>query len=161
MKLRSSNNPEYVWTLFITPDLTPGEQKQHKELRQQLADMNREGNVYMIKKRQDSAEANMSSLCTDNYYPTPSSDSPSPAPSNHSNQSLQLSALVVNCQSLAAKKASFLNLLNSRHPDIVFGCESWLNVSISSSEIFPPNYTVYRQDRADGYGGVFLPAVTI
>ena len=49
MKLRSSNNPEYVRKLFITPDLTPGEQKQHKELRQQLADMNREGNVYMIK----------------------------------------------------------------------------------------------------------------
>ena len=98
----------------------------------------------------------MSSLCTDNYYPTPSSDLPSPAPSNHSNQSPQLSALVVNCQSLVAKKASFLNLLNSRHPDIVFGCESWLNASISNSELFPPNYTVYRRDLADGYGGVFL-----
>ena len=102
----------------------------------------------------------MSSLGTDNYYPTPSSDLPSPAPSNHSNQSPQLSALVVNCQSLVAKKAPFLNLLNSCHPDIVFGYESWLNASISNSEIFPPNYTVYRKDHADGYGGVFLPAVT-
>ena len=49
IKLRSSSNPEYVRKLFITPDLTPGEQKRHKELRQQLADMNKEGNLYMIK----------------------------------------------------------------------------------------------------------------
>ena len=49
IKLRSSSNPEYVRKLFITPDLTPGEQKRHKELHQQLADMNKEGNLYMIK----------------------------------------------------------------------------------------------------------------
>ena len=84
----------------------------------------------------------MSPLCTDNYCPTPSSDLPSLTTTNHSDKSPQLSALVVNCQSLVAKKASFLNLLNSHHPDIVFGCESWLNPSISNSEIFPPNYTV-------------------
>lgn len=49
IKLRLSSNPEYVRKLFITPDLTPGEQKRHKELRLQLANMNREGNLYMIK----------------------------------------------------------------------------------------------------------------
>ena len=157
MKLRSSNNPEYIRKLFITPDLTP---REHAETTQRITstisryESRRE--CLHDKKCQDSAEANMSSLCTDNYYPTPSSDLPSPAHSNYSNQSPQLSALVVNCQSLVAKKASFLNLLNARHPDIVFRCESWLNASISNSEIFPPNHTVYRQDRADGYGGVFL-----
>jgi len=35
--------------LFITPDLTPLEQKKHKALRQQLADMNKPDKVYMIK----------------------------------------------------------------------------------------------------------------
>lgn len=49
LKLRSSGNPEYIRKLFVTPDLTPGEQKRHKELRLQLADMNKEGNTFMIK----------------------------------------------------------------------------------------------------------------
>jgi len=39
---------------------------------------------------------------------------------------------------------------------LCFGCESWLNREISSSELFPSNYVVYRRDRDDGYGGVFL-----
>jgi len=77
------------------------------------------------KKRKDSAEVDMSHLCTDNDCPTPLNDLPSLTPANHSAQSLQLSALVINCQSLVAKRASFSNLLNSCHSDIVFGCESW------------------------------------
>ena len=59
------------------------------------------------KKWKDSAEADVSPLCTDNYCPTPSSDLPSLTPTNHSDQSPQLSALVANCQSVVAKKASF------------------------------------------------------
>jgi len=48
-KLRSKDHPEHVRRLFITPDLTPFEQKQSKALRQQLVDMNKVQNVYMIK----------------------------------------------------------------------------------------------------------------
>ena len=44
-KLRSSPNPPpsppHIHSLFITPNLTPLEQKQHKALRQQLAGMNK------------------------------------------------------------------------------------------------------------------------
>ena len=37
------------------------------------------------------------------------------------------------------------------------GCESWLTNDILSSEIFPPNYTIFRKDRAlQQGGGVFL-----
>ncbi|KAK3091858.1 hypothetical protein FSP39_023193 [Pinctada imbricata] len=36
------------------------------------------------------------------------------------------------------------------------GTETWLNPSIASSEFFPPNYEVLRQDRSDSYGGVLL-----
>jgi hypothetical protein len=41
------------------------------------------------------------------------------------------------------------------------GTETWLNDSISNSEIVPSNYTVIRKDRKDafgkdGYGGVFI-----
>jgi len=38
---------------------------------------------------------------------------------------------------------------------IVFGTESWLRPEISNSEIFSSNYQIFRQDREDGYGGVF------
>ena len=62
----------------------------------------------------------------------------------------------LNCQSLRAKKESFLNLINTHCPDIIFGSESWLKDTIYSSEVFPNDYTVYRQDRPDGYGGVFV-----
>lgn len=49
LKLRSSNNPSHIRKIFITPDLTPFEQKQNKELRQKLADMNKNENRYIIK----------------------------------------------------------------------------------------------------------------
>jgi len=48
-KLRSSSNPEDVRNVFITPDFTPLEQKRNKALRQQLFDMNKAENVYVIK----------------------------------------------------------------------------------------------------------------
>ena len=47
--LRNQSNPDNVRNLFITPDLTPLEQKKSKALRQQLTDMNRSENVYVIK----------------------------------------------------------------------------------------------------------------
>jgi len=49
-KLKDPNNSEKVRKVYITPDLTPSEQTKNKALRQQLADMNKVSNVYMIKK---------------------------------------------------------------------------------------------------------------
>jgi len=49
-----------------------------------------------------------------------------------------------------------MNLLDLHHPDIIFGSESWLKSHILSSEVFPSGYIVYRKDRPDGYGGVFI-----
>jgi len=50
-KLRSSTNPENVRNIYITPDLTPLEQRKNRVLRQQLADLNKNERVYMIKNR--------------------------------------------------------------------------------------------------------------
>jgi hypothetical protein len=47
-------------------------------------------------------------------------------------------------------------LLDSAKPDIIVGCEIWLKAEIHNSEIMPPNYTIYRNDRKDGYGGVLI-----
>ncbi|XP_077988548.1 uncharacterized protein LOC144443049 [Glandiceps talaboti] len=59
----------------------------------------------------------------------------------------------VNCQSVRAKLHKFQVLL-----EIVTGTESWLNSSISTGEIFPTNYQVFRKDRGNGdtHGGVFI-----
>ena len=50
LKLRSTNNPPNISNIFIiTPDYTPLEQKKNKALRQQLADVNKNENIYTIK----------------------------------------------------------------------------------------------------------------
>ena len=41
-------------------------------------------------------------------------------------------------------------------PDIIVGCESHLDNSYTSSEIFPAGFNIYRKDRTAGGGGVFL-----
>ena len=71
---------------------------------------------------------------------------------------IPLKVLVVNCQSIrgANRKPLFHNMIESTKPDIVIGCESWLDNSISSTEVFPPDYKAYRKYRRDGsHGGVF------
>ena len=48
-KLRSTSNPQNICNLFIFPDFTPSKHKKYKALRQQLADMNKTENAYMLK----------------------------------------------------------------------------------------------------------------
>ena len=70
-----------------------------------------------------------------------------------------LSALVLNCQSIIAKKECFMNLLDVYHPDIyhpdvyhpdiVFGCESWPKLCIVPSKVFPAGCTIYCNDHDD------------
>ena len=55
-----------------------------------------------------------------------------------------------------AKRAEFRSVINNHHPDIIFGCETWLTPDISTAEFLPTEYSVFRRDRPDGYGGVLL-----
>ena len=89
-------------------------------------------------------EDTLSALRTDNFVTADLSNSPI------------LTSITVNCQSLLAKKESFLNLLDTYIPDTVFGTESWLNPDVLSSEVFPEGYSVYRTDRGDVNGGAFI-----
>ena len=47
------------------------------------------------------------------------------------------------------KVPPFLEVINKHDPDIILGSETWLTADISSSEIFPPNYNVFRKDRSN------------
>jgi len=47
--LRNESNPPQVKKIFITPDLTPVEQKRNKKLREELANLNKDGRKFIIK----------------------------------------------------------------------------------------------------------------
>jgi hypothetical protein len=47
-------------------------------------------------------------------------------------------------------------ILFEHKPEIVIGTETWLNSSIQDSELFPPDFAVFRKDRPDGYGGILI-----
>ena len=59
-----------------------------------------------------------------------------------------LKVVTLNCQSITRKKAILDNLIQEYTP---IGTESWLNPTISSTEIFSSNFAVFRQDRIDGF----------
>ena len=48
-RLRHESTPSNFRKIYITPDLTPQQQKENKVLRSKLADMNKDGNFYRIK----------------------------------------------------------------------------------------------------------------
>jgi len=49
VNLRNESNPPQVKKIFITPDLTPVEQKRNKKLREELANLNKDGRKFIIK----------------------------------------------------------------------------------------------------------------
>ena len=68
--------------------------------------------------------------------------------------------LVVNFQSLRAKRSSFWLLLQETNPDIIIGSETWLYPGIYEREVLPVGYhTIARRDRVqDRHGGVIIAA---
>jgi len=47
-------------------------------------------------------------------------------------------------------------MIEQNNIDIVMGCESHLDDSYFTSEVFPSNFTIYREDRCVGGSGVFV-----
>lgn len=86
--------------------------------------------------------------------PPTSCSSPSAPPKPKWSSTSSLKTIIVNFQSIKNKKV-VLNLTGVRLFNIM-GTETWLRPSISSAEIFPPNYRVVCEDLMDGYGGVLL-----
>ena len=62
---------------------------------------------------------------------------------------------------MISKKEVFWELLDNYSPDVVVACETWLNQSIANNEFISPNYKMYRLDRNDGYGGIFISVKAI
>ena len=64
----------------------------------------------------------------------------------------------LNCCSIRsiARRARFHALVHEHLPDIILGCESQIDQSYSSTEVFPAGYCVLRKDCYNGAGGVFI-----
>ena len=58
----------------------------------------------------------------------------------------KLRSVCLNIQSIKSKGEALWNLLDSSNPDILFGCETWLNPNITDNEILPENtgYNIFR-----------------
>ncbi len=114
---------------------------------------------------------------TDRQTPEHTSSLPPshPSPSSHHTNSTNaynlpkknnLRILTLNCQSIIGKTAEFAAAIDYIKPDIICGTESWLHGEkpnapptsdhIKSSEIFPDNYNIFRNDRSRLGGGVFI-----
>ena len=81
-------------------------------------------------------------------------------PTRHSRQNKSnkrpLRVLVVNFRSAVGKIGQILHLIESTQPDIILGCETWMDETVKSNEIFPPEYKVFRKDRNRNGGGVLI-----
>jgi hypothetical protein len=82
--------------------------------------------------------------------------------SNNTKKRKPLRLLNVNCQSITPKRGEFQNMVDSTKPDIIVATETWLEQGkhqdgeIGQVNKFCTEYKIYRRDRKDGYGGVFV-----
>lgn len=80
----------------------------------------------------------------------------------HSDQPIfkkkKLKVLSLNCNGIKSmkKKADFHAIAELHNPDIIIGCESKIDSSVSTQSVFPENYEVFRKDRTVSGGGVFV-----
>ena len=81
-------------------------------------------------------------------------------PNHVGNSNHTLSIAILNSQSLVNKTATFGAFINDHSPDIITVSETWLSPDISTAEIFPGGYNVFKKDRQDGHGGVLLASRT-
>ena len=76
----------------------------------------------------------------------------------HSKKIKNWRTLILNCQSLRGKVEAFQSSVDYFQPDCILGTESWLDKSVSTNEIFPPGYKIFRSDRitsTQGWGSVY------
>jgi hypothetical protein len=67
----------------------------------------------------------------------------------------------VNIRSLLPKFVLLTALAHSANPDVLAVSKSWFRKATNNSEIFIPNYNIFRQDRTAKGGGVSLQSNVI
>ena len=65
----------------------------------------------------------------------------------------------MNCQSIKKKQERVENIIDSTKPDVILATETWLDPTITDNQVFPDNYTLWRNGRKCGKGGGVLIAI--
>ena len=70
----------------------------------------------------------------------------------------RLKPLSISCRGLKSKKKQrdLHSVIQQEEPDIICGNESHVDGNYHTSEIFPDNYDIFRNDRNRYGGGVFI-----
>ncbi|CAC5379034.1 unnamed protein product [Mytilus coruscus] len=84
------------------------------------------------------------------------SSTPDNSTKHKSKEQNYLRMLNVKFPSIKTKQGQLHNLLDSTKPDIIFGIETWLDSRIKDSQIFPPGYNIFRNDRNLNGEGVLI-----
>ena len=88
------------------------------------------------------------------------SSTPSRANQQNKWKNRPLRIININFPSARGKYAEIIHLVDSLKPDIILGCETWLDKDISDNEVIPDIYTLYRKDRNKNGGGVLIAVRT-
>ena len=64
--------------------------------------------------------------------------------------------MTINFQSVWGKKEELELALVENNIDVVIGCKTHLDLCIHDSEFLLLNYTCFRRDRKDGWGGIII-----
>ena len=86
------------------------------------------------------------------------SDPANQQPAINAVSEMTLKILSPNCCSFRSqsKRARLAGLITKHQPDIILGCESHLDDSFGSPEVFPEGFDIIRKDRSIGGGSVFI-----
>ena len=97
-------------------------------------------------------------ICIAHLISVSSPDPTNQQPAVNAASKTKLRIMSVNCSSLRSqsKRARLSGLITEHQPDIILGCESHLDNSFVSSEVFPDGFNISRKDRSIGDGGVFV-----
>ena len=78
------------------------------------------------------------------------------SPNATTKKAKQLRIMTINFQSVWGKKEELELALVENNIDVVIGCKTHLDLCIHDSEFLLLNYTCFRRDRKDGWGGIII-----
>jgi len=130
--------------------MTVKQKEGNKALRTQLAELNKDGKSYKIKKWKDSAAGQVNCFpCTDNYHGNTSQKSTNILTTND----LNIVCLFTNAQSIVKKLAELQANVYQHSPEIIGIAETWCTNEVGNAELHLQGYDLFRNDRVCGVGG--------
>ena len=174
--LQSCVNTKHIKTVYFSPDSTKFERVKYKKLVDELKrrKANGETNLMILNNAIVNRRTRVqSSTATPNDQPMLPTTNPTDKTSqnwllqgaglqtnSHNSDHCQIKQLlklvIANCQNIVNKHAELEMLLQVHKLDLFVGTESHLDETILSPEIFSSHYTVYRNNRNQHGGGVFI-----